>query len=229
MFSREAEGLNALDVAGAPRVPRPYLQGDTYLLLEDLNPGPPSSGFWNAFGEQLAVLHSQTGPRFGFAHDNFIGSTPQPNTWMEDGFAFFGEHRLAFQARLAQDRGFLTGADLKRVDRLIARLPELIPLQPASLVHGDLWSGNAITDDQGRPALIDPAAHFGWAEAELAMTALFGGFPGDFYRAYEAAARPQPGYRERFPVYNLYHLLNHLNLFGYSYLGRVQAILSRFG
>jgi fructosamine-3-kinase len=197
-------------------------------LLEDLSPATRRADYWPTLGRQLAVLHNHTAEQFGFAHHNYIGSTPQPNPWTEDGHAFFAEHRLGYQARLAQAADLLSADDARRVERLAARLTDLIPAQPASLIHGDLWSGNAISDAEGRPALIDPAAHYGWAEAELAMTALFGGFPDSFYRAYEDARPLDAGYRERFPLYNLYHLLNHLNLFGRGYLGQVQSILRRF-
>lgn len=115
-----------------------------------------------------------------------------------------------------------------RVEKLCDRLPELIPEQPASLIHGDLWSGNAMFDSRGQPAIIDPAAHYGWAEAELAMTTLFGSFPDVFYRAYQEARPLEPDFRERFPIYNLYHLLNHVNLFGGGYLGQSLSILRRY-
>lgn len=228
MFAREAEGLRALQVEDGPRVPTPYVWGADFLLLEDLRPARQRPDFWETLGRQLAALHSHTAPRFGFEHDNYIGSTPQPNPWTEDGYAFFAEHRLLFQARLAHRRGLLSAEDVRRVERLAARLPELVPPQPASLLHGDLWSGNVMPDAAGQPALIDPATHYGWAEAELGMTALFGGFPEAFYRAYETVRPLAPGWRDRLPVYNLYHLLNHLNLFGRGYYASVREVLRRF-
>jgi protein-ribulosamine 3-kinase len=228
MFAREAEGLEALRHADGPRLPQPYLHGPTFLLMEDLSPAPPQPGYWASFGRQLARLHQHTHDRFGFHHDNYLGSTPQPNPWTADGFEFFARQRLMFQADLAHENGLLSPSDHSRVDRLAAHLKELVPVQPASLIHGDLWSGNAIAGDQGEPALIDPAAHYGWAEAELGMTVLFGGFPGEFYRAYQAERALEPGWEERLPLYNLYHLLNHVNLFGGSYLSQVQSILRRF-
>jgi fructosamine-3-kinase len=229
MFRREAEGLQALCVPGGPRVPRPLLVGEDFLLLEDLAPAPPQPSYAESLGRQLAALHAHVSGRFGFAADNYLGSTPQPNPWTADGHAFFAEQRLLYQARLARARGLLDSSGLARAERLARRLPELVPAQPAALIHGDLWAGNAITGPQGEPALIDPAAHYGWPEAELGMTALFGGFSEDFYRAYEESTRLQPGWRERLPIYNLYHLLNHLNIFGAGYLGQVQSILRRFG
>jgi fructosamine-3-kinase len=228
MFQREAEGLAALRLPGGPRVPEALLVGPDFLLLEDLAPAPHRADYAETLGRQLAALHAHTNDRFGFATDNYLGSTPQPNPWTPDGHAFFAEQRLLFQARLARRRRRLDPGDMARAERLAARLPELVPAQPAALIHGDLWAGNAVSGSQGEPALIDPAAHFGWAEAELGMTALFGGFSERFYQAYEEAARPQPGWQERLPLYNLYHLLNHLNLFGTGYLGQVQGILRRF-
>ena len=229
MFAREAEGLQALRLAGSLRLPEPYLYGQDFLLLEDLAPGARCPDYWEQFGRGLAALHQYTSPQFGFAHDNYIGSTPQPNRWMDDGWRFFAEQRLLYQAGLARRSGLLSSAAVRQVERLANRLGEMVPAQPASLIHGDLWSGNASSDSVGRPALIDPAAHYGWAEAELAMTALFGSFPAAFYRAYQQVRPLEPGFAERYPIYNLYHLLNHLNLFGEGYLGEVLGILGRFG
>lgn len=228
MFEREAEGLQALTSASGPRVPRVFLFAEDFLLLEDLMPARRSADYWPLFGRQLAALHQQIQPRYGFYHDNYIGSTPQPNSWEADGYTFFAERRLLFQAHLARTRGLLALADERQIEALAARLPQLVPEQPASLIHGDLWSGNAITDLQGAPAIIDPAVYFGWAEAELAMTALFGAFPEDFYRAYQEVRSVEIGWRDRFPIYNLYHLLNHLNLFGSGYLGEVRFVLQRY-
>jgi protein-ribulosamine 3-kinase len=136
---------------------------------------------------------------------------------------------LVYIADIARDKGRLDLAEFQAVSRLAGRLSRLIPEQPASLTHGDLWSGNAMTDSSGGPAIIDPATHYGWAEAELAMTSLFGSFPEVFYRAYQEVRLLQPGFASRFPIYNLYHLLNHLVMFGKGYLGQVKAILTRFG
>ena len=227
MFACEAAGLRALAVPAGPRVPQVHLVGADFILLEDLRPAAPQPDYWEQFGRRLAALHNQQSERFGFEGDNYIGSTPQPNPWTADGYTFFAQHRLLFQARMAFERRLIDGQDVQAVERLAAALPELIPPQPASLIHGDLWSGNALCGPQGEPAIIDPATHYGWAEAELAMTALFGAFPPAFYQAYQEVRPLQPGWRERFPIYNLYHLLNHVNLFGGGYLGQVRAILRR--
>jgi len=228
LFEREAEGLEALSKARGPRIPKVFLTGHDFLLLEDLKPGTPTKSFWPDFGRRMAILHQTVNPRFGFVSDNYIGSTRQPNPWIADGHEFFGQHRLLFQAKLAKDNKFILDKELKQTEAIIRRLPELVPDQCASLLHGDLWYGNAISDEKGEPAVIDPAAYFGWAEADLAMTALFGGFPTDFYAVYQEERLLEPGWRERFPIYNLYHLLNHLNLFGKSYRSQVSSILNRF-
>lgn len=230
MFTREADGLRELgNVNNAPRVPQVLLEDASFLLLEYLTPEPRHPRSWEIFGAELANLHLHTAPRFGFHADNYIGSTPQPNPWEEDGQTFFAEHRLLFQAQLAHKNGLLDPDRIRQVERLCQRLPELVPSQPASLLHGDLWSGNIHTGPGGLACLIDPAACYGWAEADLAMANLFGSLPAEFYAAYENVRPLAPGYRARFDIYNLYHLLNHLNLFGYSYLTQVHAILRRYG
>lgn len=228
MFAREVEGLEALCVEVGPRVPKPYLHAPDFLLMQDLAPSKRTSTYWEDFGRQMAALHNHTHETFGFHRDNYIGSTPQPNSWTENGYDFFAQHRLLFQANLAAKNRLLMPQEVEEVKTLAVKLVELVPEQPASLLHGDLWSGNAMTDNQGAPAIIDPAVYYGWAEADLAMTALFGGFDDRFYGAY-VEARPLPsGWRQRFRLYNLYHLLNHLNLFGRGYYGQVMGVVRKY-
>ncbi len=229
MFLREFEGLEALRNANGPTVPEPYCHDRNFLLIEDLKPANRVSNYWKLFGYQLAFLHDQTNNQFGFQHDNYIGSTPQPNLQMDDGYVFFAEQRLIYMAQAAYTQGRFGLTECQAVENLASQLPELVPQQPASLIHGDLWRGNVMTDSRGFPAIIDPAAHYGWAEADLAMTSLFGSFPDEFYQAYNEVRPLEPGYRSRFPIYNLYHLLNHVLLFGHGYLGQVKAILKRYG
>jgi fructosamine-3-kinase len=202
--------------------------GPDFILLEDLKPGRKAPDYWEKFGQKLADLHRNTKSKFGFDHDNYLGSTVQKNSWIQNGYEFFSDQRLGFQTSLARDNRLLTRDEGAKITKLASKLPDLIPQQPASLIHGDLWSGNAITDAQGQPAIIDPAVHYGWAEAELAMTALFGGFPSMFYAAYESIRPLETGWTDRFPIYNLYHLLNHLNLFGMGYHSQVMEIVYHF-
>ena len=228
VFQREAEGLEALKVSGGPVIPDVYLVGEEFLLLSDLQPAPRCKDFWQIYGQQLAVVHLQQNPRFGFETDNYIGSNPQENTWMENGWEFYRDLRIKNQIKWSNDRSLLDTKDIHKLENFMVQLPELIPEQPASLIHGDLWSGNLISDNGGKPALIDPAVYYGWAEADLAMTDLFGRYPEEFFKAYAEINPLEKGYRSRFPLYNLYHLLNHLNLFGRGYLSQIQTILKRF-
>jgi protein-ribulosamine 3-kinase len=235
LFEREAEGLVALAVAGCLRVPADPLPGragrTVFLLMEAVPVGRSGPTFFADFGRRFAELHRTTrGERCGFEHDNYLGGTPQPNPWTESWPAFFRDQRLGHQLRLARERGHADG-DLERLgERLLARLDDLleVPGEPACLLHGDLWSGNYLADDQGAPVLVDPAAYRGHREADLAMTHLFGGFPPEFYRAYEETWPLPAGHEERLPLYQLYHLLNHLNLFGAAYRSRCLAILRRY-
>lgn len=238
MFEAEAEGLAALAAPGVIRVPHPVGAGGgeggvpPFLVIEYIAPGSSKRGFQRAFGEQFAALHQQAqADRFGFDHDNYLGSTPQPNGWRDDWVTFWREHRLGFQLDLARRNGYADRRFNDAGDRLSDRLEDLVgePAEPPCLLHGDLWGGNYLSDESGDAVLIDPAAYYGRREADLAMTMLFGGFDRDFYAGYNAVWPLEDGSRERLEVYKLYHLLNHLNLFGTSYLGGCMEIMRRYG
>ena len=240
MFKREAEGLRALAAAAAIRVPDVLAVDEQALVLEIIRQAPKKRGFFEAFGQDFAKLHGHRGKACGFAHDNFIGSTRQLNhpmhgPWDEaddDGSSwpiFFMERRLRFQVQLAAVEGY--GSELEHLlDRAERRIIELLStaIEAPSILHGDLWSGNFIVDDRGEACLIDPAVYYGHREADLAMTRLFGGFEPAFYDAYAEALPLDPGHEDRLPIYQLYHLLNHLNLFGGGYFGRSKRILEHF-
>lgn len=235
-FVAEAEGLRALREAGSPLV-IPDIKAfgveesgvPGFLVMEWIEEGRPALGFWEDFGRGLAALHRHQGQGYGFAHDNFIGSTPQENGWYADWPAFWWEHRMMPQVDLARRNGLWQHAWDPMFERLLNRLGELLPEHPErSILHGDLWSGNYLVSAGGRPVLIDPAAYYGHREADLAMTELFGGFDRKFYAAYRSAWPLEPGYEVRREVYNLYHLMNHLNLFGAGYASSVASILRRF-
>lgn len=236
MFETEAAGLAALAEPGVIRVPGNPLPGGgggvpRFLILEAVETGATKAGFFENFGRRFARLHRETQREpFGFDHDNYIGSTPQPNAETENWVDFWRTHRLGFQLRLARKKG-VSDDELDRLgDRLMDRLEEWIDLpgEPACLLHGDLWGGNYLSDENGEPVLIDPAVYYGHREADLAMTRVFGGFEPAFYRAYEDEWPLPPGSEDRLPLYELYHLLNHLNLFGRSYRGRCVGILRRY-
>ncbi|MBL8439354.1 MAG: fructosamine kinase family protein [Zoogloeaceae bacterium] len=231
LFEAAAEGLAALAVCEAFRVPRVLAWGvageEAYLLLEFL-PLHPLQGAESGrrFARALASLHQECGAVYGWGRDNFIGATPQSNRQDEDWARFFVECRLAPQIQQARGAG-CTGALGHEADRLMARVPALfLDYRPRpSLLHGDLWSGNAAMDDSGRPVIFDPAVYRGDREADLAMTELFGGFPPAFYAEYRKAWPLDEGYEPRKTLYNLYHVLNHLNLFGAAYLGQAERMI----
>ncbi len=230
MFEAEAEGLAELGQAPGLRVPQPLCWGrsgnQAYLVMECLELG--GRGDAAALGEGLAALHRITAERFGWHRDNTIGSTPQVNQQEHDWQRFWREHRLGFQLQLAGRNG--AGS---RTLELGQRLQEALPVllaghEPAaSLLHGDLWSGNYSFTRAGQPAIFDPAVYYGDREADLAMTELFGGFGAAFYSAYRAAWPVDGGYAVRKVLYNLYHILNHFNLFGGGYLSRAQGMMER--
>jgi fructosamine-3-kinase len=241
MFEREAEGLLALAAAKAIRVPAVLAVGAQALVLEMIPEAPKKPGFAESFGRDFARLHDYRGKTFGFPHDNFIGSTRQRNDpldgpWDESGEddgstwpLFFMERRLRFQVRLATSGGY--GHELEHLlDRAEARIMELLSaaIEVSSLLHGDLWSGNYIVDDRGEACLIDPAVYYGHREADLAMTRLFGGFEPSFYKAYGEVSPLAPGHEDRLPIYQLYHVLNHLNLFGGGYFEQGKRILQHY-
>jgi len=231
LFVAEADGLAALSNAGSIAVPRPLGSGvvadQSYLLLEYLDLDGDRDAAAAELGRRLAEQHRQTARDFGWPRDNYIGSTPQPNGMTTDWLEFLREQRLGFQLELAARNGYAGG--LRKLGRrLLARLPDFFDEMPqASLLHGDLWGGNWGALSGGGPVIFDPAVYQGDREADLAMTRLFGGFPESFYTAYAQTWAPMPGFASRVDLYNLYHLLNHLNLFGSGYLGQVEQTLQR--
>ncbi len=228
MFEAEAVGLQQMADTQTIRVPRPICTGvadaSAYIVLEWLDIGGSKTSVAEKMGRQLAQMHRKgTRDRFGFDCDNTIGSTPQPNPWTADWGEFFAQHRIQFQLDLARRNG----GSFEGCDRLVDRIPELLAgynPQP-SLLHGDLWGGNASATRDGEPVLFDPAAYYGDREADIAMTELFGGFGSAFYRAYNDEWPLDAGYERRKPLYNLYHILNHFNIFGGGYASQAQRLI----
>jgi protein-ribulosamine 3-kinase len=229
MFEAEAEGLRELAAADAIRVPAVIdcgiEDGAAFIAIERLRFERATTAIESTFGEQLANLHRHTREQHGWHRDNTIGPTPQHNPWIGDWIDFFREHRLRFQLDLAARNGY-TGELQSLGDRLQQRLPELFEgyVPEASLCHGDLWSGNWGVAD-GLPVIFDPAVYYGDRESDIAMTMLFGGFGRAFYRAYEESWPMAQGHERRLKLYQLYHVLNHLNLFGSGYLGQAMKLL----
>lgn len=226
MFEMELLGLATLHDTATVKVPRPICSGvardRSFLVLEFLTLGASDSRAQEILGRQLADLHRTTTDHFGWPRDNYIGTTSQPNTPSSSWVDFLRESRLGHMLTLAGDCGFsFRGADtlLDHLDRFFEEPP------PPSLLHGDLWGGNAGALTNGVPVIFDPAVYYGDREADLAMTQLFGGFNSSFYRAYQEAWPLPPGHELRTELYNLYHVLNHSILFGGSYARQAQTMI----
>ncbi len=247
-FTAEAAGLQA--IADTHTIATPGILccgtddgedvGYSFLLLEYIQSAGRRSDYWEVLGQELAAMHAVPeqqggvpepveGPlhQYGFPNNNFIGARPQDNTWTDSWITFFRDFRLAPQFRDADS--YFNAGDRAQITKLLDNLDRfMIEPEYPSLLHGDLWNGNVMCGPDGKAMLIDPACYFGHREADLAMTELFGGFPRQFYEAYFDAAPLQPGYEERRDLYNLYQLLNHLNLLGPSYRGPVLSIVAEY-
>jgi fructosamine-3-kinase len=228
MFAAEALGLKQIHATKTIRVPEPICWGiaekSSYLVLEWLEFGGGNSQSWEKMGRNLAHLHQVSlSDRFGWHCNNTIGSTPQINTISNNWADFFAHQRIGYQLRLAKERG----GNFPDEDQVIPAISEILSQhQPhPSLVHGDLWSGNAAITVDGEPVILDPATYWGDREVDLAMTELFGGFPAAFYRGYNDVFPLDAGYQKRKTLYNLYHILNHFNLFGGGYASQANRML----
>jgi len=232
MFESEAQGLRELAATQTVKIPRPLLTGlaggQAFLVTEYLTLTRRSARADRLLGQQLALLHRQPQAFFGWHIDNTIGRTPQINTPSDDWQAFWRDQRLGYQLELAARHGY-TGQLQRLGERLRVALHGLFEgYSPRpSLVHGDLWSGNAASDSDGQPVIFDPACHYGDRETDLAMTELFGGYSREFYDAYNETWPLDPGYTQRRDLYQLYHVLNHLNLFGGGYQHQAEHLMQR--
>ncbi|MGG6294778.1 fructosamine kinase family protein [Leptolyngbya sp. AN02str] len=229
MFEAEAQGLRQISDTRTIRVPKPICWGTTantaYVVLEWLDLGYGTHRSWDEMGRNLAAMHRVSSAQgFGWDRPNTIGSTPQVNHWTATWLEFFTEHRLRYQLDLARRNG----GQFPDGDRLIDAIPTILAghTPEPSLVHGDLWSGNAAVTKLEEPVILDPAVYFGDREVDLAMTELFGGFPNNFYQAYHMAYPLSGGYERRKILYNLYHILNHFNLFGGGYASQANRMIA---
>jgi fructosamine-3-kinase len=232
MFSAEAAGLNEIAGTRTVRVPKPVCHGVSpaacWIVLEHLELRPGNDQSLRELGRRLARLHRVAAQHHGWHRDNTIGATPQENAWADDWVAFWRERRLGYQLKLASSKA--QGSRLiANGERLMEKLPAFFKghSPPPSLLHGDLWSGNAAMAAGGEPVIFDPATYYGDRETDIAMTELFGGFPRSFYDAYRAEYPLDPGYATRKPLYNLYHVLNHFNLFGGGYGAQAERMMEQ--
>ncbi len=227
MFLKEANGLKELAKANVIRIPLVISSADDFIIIENIKQQIKNKSFWENFGRNFARLHKFTNKSYGFYEDNYIGSTPQLNLAdgkeSSDWTEFYFNKRLLYQYKLAEKNGY-TGEEMRKafseLEKKIQNIFLDIKVVP-SLLHGDLWGGNFISDETGNACLIDPAVYYGHNEADLAMTKLFGGFDNRFYSAYSEEFPLEYGYNYRENVYKLYHVLNHLNLFGSGYYNQV--------
>ena len=232
MFVAEAAGLRELADIGAIRVPKVICFGEfqqhAYLVLEFIELGSLHNRSASLFGQQLARLHRRPQAYFGWAIDNTIGSTPQHNARHDDWVSFWRQQRLGKQLQFAAANGY-RGSLQTQGEKLLEKVGDFFSdYSPhPSLLHGDLWGGNAAADHQGQPVIFDPACYYGDRESDIAMTELFGGFGRDFYDGYLSEYPLDAGYKTRKTIYNLYHILNHLNLFGRGYLSQANAMIDQ--
>lgn len=232
MFEKEVRGLAVLRNTKAFPIPQVYGYGKNggkaYLIQEFVENGGQHPDFWRTFGRSLANLHAYTQDRFGLDFDNYIGSLEQTNAFSENGIDFFIENRLRPQAGLALYNNLIDYKLYSRFERFYPLLANLLPNERPALLHGDLWSGNFLVNEHGRPSLVDPAPYYGLREAEMAFTHLFGGFDDEFYENYNETFPMESQFEARIPIYNLYPLLVHVNLFGKSYLPPVERLVRRY-
>jgi len=234
MFFNEANGLKELAKANALRVPKVIYVEEDFILLEVIKSRTKSNNFFEDFGRRFARLHKYSEKIFGFYENNYIGSTPQINipdiSEQSDWTRFYFNKRLKFQFNLAEKNGF-AGKELRKAfSQLEDRIEKILlcDVEKPSLLHGDLWNGNFMIDENGNACLIDPAVYYGNREADLAMTKLFGGFENKFYSAYDEEFPLQNGYEYRENIYKLYHVLNHINLFGSRYCQQAVSLIKYY-
>lgn len=241
LFLSEAINLWAISLTNTINTPKLLAYGTddseeigySFLLMEYIELGDIKDEFWNVFAEKLASMHKADtsslvkNGKFGFLQDNFIGRTQQINLAKDSWVEFFRDNRLVPQFKMAEK--YFEKDDFSKMDKLLNKLDKILvePEKP-SLLHGDLWGGNVLCDTKSLPLLIDPACYVGHPEADIAMTELFGGFSGKFYDAYKNTGLLQSGYSERRDLYNLYHILNHLNMFGKTYLSAARSIIDSY-
>ena len=231
-FEKEARGLIILANAGAIRVPRPLFDGkfhqQVYLVMEYLEKGNQAPNFWQKFGESMAVLHQHTQDSFGLPFQNYIGRLHQQNNAHDNWPGFYANERILYLVQKAGSRRLLSPDEIKMAEKLCSKLEQYIPEEKPSLLHGDLWYGNFLPQQNGEPAVFDPAVYYGHREMDLAMAGLFGGFDKLFFEAYQSVYPLSPGWKERVEIFELYPLLVHLLLFGGSYHEKVIAILNNY-
>lgn len=233
-FYCEANGINEIAKSATVRVPRVACCTDSFIITEFIESGIHTKHFFENFGYAFAKMHKESAAEFGFIEDNFIGESIQVNiatgsektNWCE----FYVNKRLMFQYRMAEKNGYASKSLAKGIFNMEKSLSKILKEseEPPALLHGDLWSGNFMCGADGEAVIIDPAVYYGHREADLAMTMLFGGFPQIFYDSYHTELPLKPGWESRVNIYKLYHVLNHLNIFGRGYLYEAEILANSY-
>ncbi len=230
MFHKEAEGLKLIRSTGCVMVPGVISCGiadsEQFLMLQWIERGADTPSAQGEMGRALAAMHKHSNPSFGLDNDNYMGSLPQSNRYHDNYADFFIKERLEPQVEIAFNKKLIDNDLTIKFSALFSRLRNLFPSEKPALVHGDLWSGNYMINEQGKPVLIDPAVAYGHRETDIAMTALFGGFDSAFYKSYNESFPLERGWEQRIDLWNLYPLLIHLNLFGLAYLNGIKSTLA---
>lgn len=228
MLKTEEKGLKLLQSTNTFTIPETYgafkTQNHAFLVLEYISNGKPTTDFWKNFAQQLALLHKNSNSYFGLDHNNYIGTLPQYNNYEHDAADFYINWRLEPQIKLAESKGY----SFKKIETFYSKIATIIPKEKPALLHGDLWNGNYIVTQNGAPCLIDPAVSYGSREQDLAMMLLFGGFPDTLFNYYNEIYPLTHNWKERVPIWQLYYILVHVNLFGGSYYQSALNIINKF-
>lgn len=232
MFALEVDGLDAIKKTKTLNVPDSILEGKfnemSYLVLDFIESRQTGSAFWENFGKELANLHQNTQKEFGLGYSNYVGSLKQGNSVTDSWSEFFGNNRIMTQAKMAYDNGRIDFSLMRDLEHLSQKSSQYFPTSEASLLHGDLWSGNFMVGKEGLPVVIDPAIYYGNREMDIAMSMLFGGFNKRFYDVYNEVNPLDKNWEERIDLCNAYPLLVHVNLFGASYAQRLKSAIKRY-
>lgn len=233
LFEAEAKNVTLIQETNAIQVPRVIgvgiLEEKEYLMMECIPTGIKRMDYWQDFGQKLASLHAHSSMLgHGLDYQNYMGAALQENSWNTDGIQFLIQNRIKKQVDIALYNRKINSLMEEKFNRLYEKLPSLIPCEKSALIHGELWSGNAMINENGSITLVDPCCYYGFREAELAFTTMFGGFEKVFYEAYHEVYPIEKGFHERIPLYNLYPLMVHVNLFGEGYLPAVEKILNNY-
>lgn len=232
MLEKEFRALRYLKNASKANYPQPISHfsdnASQYLAMEYIPEGSNSTSGQRILGLHLADQHKCSNESFGWKEDNYIGSLPQPNSFKSDWSDYYAENRILYQIKMAFDNGIISKEVLNKVERFCAKIEELFPKESPALLHGDLWGGNYLIDQNEQPLFYDPAVYYGHREIDIAMTRLFGGFSQAFYESYNTAFPLEKGWENRIQYGQLYPNLVHLNLFGVGYLSSVMDVVGRF-